>query len=296
MPKKNIAIIGAGLSGAILYNNLKKKNYNVTIFEKSRGAGGRCSTRYIKDLKIDHGTSTFQVQDESFENFCDDQVRSQLLIKAEDGYKGTNGLNKMVSSLISYEDLQTRTKLIKAYKNDSRWVLEDENKNLYGGFDTLLCTIPATQVLDLQIENIKSIQSKLQNVTYDAVATLITYGATLEKEQIQQLQKNSFFRKISVQNDGIVFHVIAQISNKLDSKEEVQNIIVHEIKTTIGVDILATMNVIPHLWRYGFVLNSLDTNYIYDKELRFGLCGDYFQGDNLEASFLSSSSLATQIS
>jgi len=296
MPKKNIAIIGAGLSGAILYNNLKKKNYNVTIFEKSRGAGGRCSTRYIKDLKIDHGTSTFQVHDESFENFCDDQVRSQLLIKAEDGYKGTNGLNKMVSSLISYEDLQTRTKLIKAYKNDSRWVLEDENKNLYGGFDTLLCTIPATQVLDLQIENIKSIQSKLQNVTYDAVATLITYGAILEKEQIQQLQKNSFFRKISVQNDGIVFHVIAQISNKLDSKEEVQNIIVHEIKTTIGVDILATMNVIPHLWRYGFVLNSLDTNYIYDKELRFGLCGDYFQGDNLEASFLSSSSLATQIS
>ena len=42
---KNIAIIGAGISGLIAARNLIQK-HNVTIFDKSRGVGGRMSTRY----------------------------------------------------------------------------------------------------------------------------------------------------------------------------------------------------------------------------------------------------------
>ena len=45
----DIAIIGAGFSGCNLYNNLKEKYENITIFEKSRGVGGRLSTKYIED-------------------------------------------------------------------------------------------------------------------------------------------------------------------------------------------------------------------------------------------------------
>ena len=45
-----IAIIGAGFSGCNLYNNLKDKYENITIFEKSRGVGGRLSTKYIEEI------------------------------------------------------------------------------------------------------------------------------------------------------------------------------------------------------------------------------------------------------
>ena len=51
-----IAIIGAGFSGCNLYDNLKLQFEDITIFEKSRGVGGRLSTKYIDDKFIDHGT------------------------------------------------------------------------------------------------------------------------------------------------------------------------------------------------------------------------------------------------
>lgn len=292
---KNIAIIGAGLSGAILYKNLKKKNYNIKIFEKSRGAGGRCSTRYIKALKIDHGTSAFQVTESTFKQFCEEQVALGVLEKNQDFYKGVDGINKMVSSQISDRDMIRQTKIIKAYKNNAQWTLEDENQNIYSGFDILLCTIPATQLLELNVESTQEITNQLQKVKYDAVGTLITYGKPLEEEQIQKLKKNSFFRKISTKQNSTVFHVIAQISNKLNSKEEVQKIISKEIQSCIGVNIATKMNLIPHLWRYGFVSQSLDTEYIYDEQLNLGTCGDYFKRENLESSFLSSTALSKRI-
>ena len=50
---KNIAIIGAGFSAASLSNFIKK---DLDIYEKSRGAGGRCSTRRVENVGLfDHG-------------------------------------------------------------------------------------------------------------------------------------------------------------------------------------------------------------------------------------------------
>ena len=63
MKGKNIAIIGAGLSGLIAARELAKNN-DVTIFEKARGVGGRMATRRANNLKFDgfnfdHGTQYF---------------------------------------------------------------------------------------------------------------------------------------------------------------------------------------------------------------------------------------------
>ena len=50
---KNIAIIGAGMTGLSLAYNLKGKN--ITIFDKSWRSGGRISTRIHDNLIFDHG-------------------------------------------------------------------------------------------------------------------------------------------------------------------------------------------------------------------------------------------------
>ncbi|MDC2992414.1 NAD(P)/FAD-dependent oxidoreductase [Pelagibacteraceae bacterium] len=50
---KNIAIIGAGMTGLSIAYNLKGKN--ITIFDKSWRSGGRVSTRIHDNLIFDHG-------------------------------------------------------------------------------------------------------------------------------------------------------------------------------------------------------------------------------------------------
>ena len=50
---KNIAIIGAGMTGLSLAYNLQE--HNITIFDKSWRSGGRVSTRKHDNYLFDHG-------------------------------------------------------------------------------------------------------------------------------------------------------------------------------------------------------------------------------------------------
>jgi len=65
MPLK-IAIIGAGMAGVAAAKALLKRGHAVTIFEKSRGFGGRCATKRWEGNVIDHGAQYFTIRDLHF--------------------------------------------------------------------------------------------------------------------------------------------------------------------------------------------------------------------------------------
>ncbi len=51
----NIAIIGAGMAGLKAAATLHRTGVNITVFEKSRGMGGRLATRRTKVGNFNHG-------------------------------------------------------------------------------------------------------------------------------------------------------------------------------------------------------------------------------------------------
>jgi len=62
----NIAIIGAGIAGVSAAHVLKARGCAVSLFEKSRGHGGRCSTKRWEGHAVDHGAQFFTMRDERF--------------------------------------------------------------------------------------------------------------------------------------------------------------------------------------------------------------------------------------
>jgi len=55
-----VAIIGAGVAGLAAGRALTRDGYPVSLFEKSRGLGGRVATRRVAGFAIDHGAQVFK--------------------------------------------------------------------------------------------------------------------------------------------------------------------------------------------------------------------------------------------
>lgn len=50
-------------------------------------------------------------------------------------------------------------------------------------------------------------------------------------------------------------------------------------------DQIKNFTIIPHLWKYANAKNSLDMPYFLNEEKNLGICGDYFNHNNLEECF-----------
>jgi len=77
---KQIAIISAGFSSAVLCHYLSEKD--ITIFEKARGPGGRSSTRKVDGVGVfDHGLQYISPKSSEFLEF----VKELKSVKRWDG-------------------------------------------------------------------------------------------------------------------------------------------------------------------------------------------------------------------
>lgn len=292
-----IAIIGAGFSGCNLYDNLKLQFEDITIFEKSRGVGGRFSTKYIDDKFIDHGTPFLIPITEDLKAFCSDLAKNKVIKNKYDEFLPVNGMNQICKFLINEKDLKTNTKITKAKFENNKWILEDENAIEYKDFDKLFLTIPATQILELDINLEKEIKEQLSKIEYDSVFTLILYS----NENIK-LNENTIYDNCNVENiinnskkylykdfSSYVIHSNKNFANlhNSKSKEEICEIFLKSFEENLQNQI-KNYTLIPHLWKFAFVKNSLDIPYFLNEDRNLGICGDYFNFSNTEAALCSS--------
>ena len=73
-----IAIIGAGMAGLTLARQLRD-TARVTVFEKSRGFGGRMATRSAPPYAFDHGAQFFIAKSPAFQSKVEEWLQLGLV-------------------------------------------------------------------------------------------------------------------------------------------------------------------------------------------------------------------------
>jgi renalase len=161
-----IAIIGAGISGLTLANQLNDAA-NVTVFEKARGVGGRMSTRYADPHQFDHGAQFFTARSTDFKSFLapyiGDGVVAEwtpkiLTLEAgkkpykrdwfEPHYVGVPKMNSLCKAMSDAIDVRVATRIETMEWTDGQWRLTDTQGNV-DTFDWVLSSVPSPQLLDL---------------------------------------------------------------------------------------------------------------------------------------------------
>jgi renalase len=62
-----VAVIGAGVAGLAAGSELQRTGFDVVVYEKSRGLGGRVATRRVADCCFDHGAQVLKTADPRIE-------------------------------------------------------------------------------------------------------------------------------------------------------------------------------------------------------------------------------------
>ncbi len=201
---RHIAVVGAGIAGIACARTLAQAGHRVTVFEKSRDAGGRMATRDTEFGGFDHGTQYFTVRDERFETalatasglvrpwsasavqILDDlgRVVAASLPANEAHWVATPGMNALVRQWAQpLADagrlmLETRVAFIEADKLDpQQWQLQTEGPGagVHSGFDAVVLAIPSPQAHELlrDSEQAESLWADLAGVSVAPCWTLM---------------------------------------------------------------------------------------------------------------------------
>lgn len=205
MNTPHIAIIGVGMAGVTCARTLRQAGHNVTLFEKSRGVGGRMSTRSSAYGSFDHGAQYFTVRDPRFELAIgtvpgvvkawsanavrvldpNGRVIEAALPGRERHWVAVPGMNALVKAWAAplMEDgnvkLQTRVTLIKPDPlRANGWQLQTESddggQQIYAGFDQVILALPADQAIGfLQASGLDALAEPLAQVTVEPCWTLM---------------------------------------------------------------------------------------------------------------------------
>lgn len=320
MNKPKIAIIGAGISGIILGRELSEVA-QVKIFEKSRGIGGRMSTRYIDKFAFDHGAQCFSARTKEFQTFLKPFLINGDVVSWEgkvinienDGtisprfwfethLVSTPNMNSLCKKLASKIDifLSVEVTPIKEKQIDG-WHLQDKNGNNLGIFDIVISTAPQAQTKNLfgDYFNIKQI------LITPCYALMLGFNKIWNQDWI--------FAKV---HDNPI-KLIAINSSKPERNSEVTSIVVHSHNNWTMENIDLDQNKVKellltnftkvskidysdadyislHRWRYALAGED-GADIFIDKDLKLAATGDWASNSRIEDVWASAMKLSSQL-
>jgi renalase len=164
-----VAVIGAGLAGVVVAKALDAlPGVNVTIFDKSRGMGGRMSTRRSETHSFDHGVPFFTARDPEFVDFLQTHIasghladwRPQVVTLAlgekayrrmwyEPHYVGVPQMNSLAKAVAADLEVVRGVEIKQISGVPGNWQLDTQQGDSLGAFDWVVVATPAEQALRL---------------------------------------------------------------------------------------------------------------------------------------------------
>jgi hypothetical protein len=167
----DIAVVGAGPAGAGVSYALRESDATVTVFEKSRGVGGRAATRRDGDRRYDHGANYVKSGSDRVDELVTERLSTEGLVDIEapvrtfdasgtitdgddrDDHKWTYeaGITQLPKRLFAETDAEVcfTTRVDRLSRDGDAWrVLEADGADL-GTYDAVVLTPPAPQTADV---------------------------------------------------------------------------------------------------------------------------------------------------
>lgn len=324
-PNRRIAVIGAGLAGLSCATALQHAGFTVSVFEKSRGAAGRMSTRRGGDddaaWQADHGAQYFTAHDPKFQaevaRWCEAGVAAVWTprLKIIDGgelrdaeektrYVGMPRMTSPANFLADKLTLITQATIKQLQRDDDGWRLVSAEHGLVDEcFEAVLLAIPAPQaaVLLPSVAPVFAAIAKATNMR-GCWTLMLQFAATVGLPFDAAFVHNHALSWIARDRSkpartGLESWVLqaspewseAHLEDAADSVAAALT----ESFIDMGGPTPSTWT--AHRWRYASTEPVQQRECVWDAELGIGLCGDWLNGGKVEGAWLSGRQLAQRL-
>lgn len=327
--KTSVAMIGAGISGAACALKLQAWGFDVQVYEKSRGASGRLSTRRTESWSADHGAQYFTARDPLFieevnrwiELGLVEEWQPKLGVYKESSWSesfskdhrfvGTPEMTAPTKHLAKQLSVQYETTICAMEKNNHGWSLNSlEHGPLLKQFDLVVLAIPSPQVETL-LKNITGDVSDLPQSLSIATKSKMKSCWTM---MVHFPHQSSFqFDAAFINQESIAW--IARNSTKpkrvgldywtVHASPEWSDVNLELAKEDVSAELLACMEKLGfntldaqatmHRWRYASGGLEQKSEFHYSPFDSLGFCGDWLHGGRVEGAWLSGKKLANRI-
>lgn len=314
----SIALIGAGAAGAACVSVLRSRGAEFSVFEKSRGVGGRLTTRRVSgvisagDLSYDHGAGKFSL-DEKLIHALSGSVGQSTLQPFAGEYVAQPTMPQLIKDLLGPTKINTLTEIEKIEGKPGEWWLvikiQDNHtapSRRVGPFSKIVCTAPAPQALKLLAEVNCSWKEELKKITYDPCWALLF---TMRGENtLHSLASDEIFSALTQQStkSGRTHHSGLQSwvahagsswswAHLEETAEQINALLLPKALDKLASSADQVVHSTTHRWRFATVRNSLGVDFLYDESAGLFYAGDGCHGRGIAGALQSGLSVAGKL-
>ncbi|WP_019937257.1 NAD(P)/FAD-dependent oxidoreductase [Bordetella sp. FB-8] len=316
----SIAIIGAGLAGLSCAVALREAGHHVSVFEKSRGAGGRLSTRRSEPWQADHGAQYFTARHPDFQREVQAWLQAGVAAEwpvvpvvlggdrppshdAPVRYVGVPGMSAPAKRLAQGLDLHTSQTIQALERDGDGWRLRSAEQGLLPEvYSHVVVAIPAPQAAPLLAHACPPLSAAAAAQTMQPCWTVMAQfaapvslgfeAAFVNAGPLRWLARDRSKPGRSGQ-ECWVLQANAQwsVAHLEDDAQQVGR----RLLAAFGeLGAPAPQSFTVHRWRYADC-HAGNLGSAWDPERGIGLCGDWLHGGKVQGAWLSGRHLARQV-
>jgi predicted NAD/FAD-dependent oxidoreductase len=313
-----IAVIGAGIAGLACARELARADARVTVFERSRGLGGRLGTRRQGNLAFDHGAQYITARSRSFVKYAEVAGRAGVLGRwsprileddrlwdapIEDWYVGQPGMSALVRPMSRNVELQSGVGIHEIVQSQRGWELQTDSGRQNHIFAAIAVAVPAPQALTLLGPHGRTFRHLHEVSMAPCWAGMFAFDQPVDvgAEARRWTQGPLTWAACDSSKPGrppglhcwVVHASVAWSRQHLeDEAVAVAQLLLREFATATGTRLPAPVHAQAHRWRHAFVEQPLGLPCLVDEEIAAGACGDWCIAPRVEAAFESGRTLA----
>lgn len=318
-PLIQVAVIGAGFSGAVATRKLLDQGFAVTIFDKSKGTGGRLSACRIASGSADLGAPWFEFnQDVQFDHWL--RKNAQLLSGVEREVSVQIGAKqRKTCSVFQVSDrmsVATRkliegARLVSSVRVDVVWpetehlLLRDIDTRPLGYFDAVIIATPAPQAIPL-LDAVPRFAHRAAKVKPSAAWVMVVSSDDIHPECDLYQPEDGIISRIVADGRKLghcaepmswVIEATQQWSEqRLElSQEQVAKALLSSFCDYFSISREQVELQRVHRWLYARQAAYLSVNSLFDPMTNIAVCGDWMAESGLSGAWRSGEDVAEQL-